>query len=534
MTASVLHRPVDTVALRVAMVASQLRTTGVADPRVVAAMAAIPRERFLPGVAPELAYRDQLTPLGRGREANLPMATGKLLTEAYLSAADRVLLIGAAGGLRRGGARPDRCPGRRGRDRRRARGARARGARRRAEGHGGRGSALHGVPRAGTVRRAIRRRRGRGVAGGALVAGRGQRPDRHRHRRPRRDPARLRASARQGGLGLTHFADVACPILPGFAKPVRFQVLIVRRSVSVRGGDRPRRRCARVRRDAARGAAQGVPVQPDDHRQPRRPARDRRERPDRARRRPPLGPGDRQPQREPGQHRQFVQQPRAQPDLAARRHGAGLQRRLGAQLGPRGRDPRRGGQGGAARDRGVALHRRGRRLQRRPPRRGDRRAQQPERPGPRHQPARQPGPVPGRRPDPHRCRPVGGAAQHRPRPAPDRAGEPDRQPRELRPAGRRRAGHSRRAAAAARAAGRRPTLRSRSRSATTRRCWPRSRRATPPPTTSTSPARRGCRRSGSRSGSTTTITSARLVPAATSAGSAGSASRVRPAASAST
>ena len=34
--------------MRRAMVASQLRTTGVNDPRVVAAMGAVPRERFVP------------------------------------------------------------------------------------------------------------------------------------------------------------------------------------------------------------------------------------------------------------------------------------------------------------------------------------------------------------------------------------------------------------------------------------------------------------------------------------------------------
>lgn len=88
----------DLAAMRDAMVASQLRTTAVNDSRVVAAMAQAPRERFLPGVAPELAYRDALIPLGRGREANTPMATGKLLTEAYLRREDRVLLIGAAAG----------------------------------------------------------------------------------------------------------------------------------------------------------------------------------------------------------------------------------------------------------------------------------------------------------------------------------------------------------------------------------------------------------------------------------------------------
>ena len=34
--------------MRRAMVASQLRTTGVNDPRVIAAMGAVPRERFVP------------------------------------------------------------------------------------------------------------------------------------------------------------------------------------------------------------------------------------------------------------------------------------------------------------------------------------------------------------------------------------------------------------------------------------------------------------------------------------------------------
>lgn len=88
----------DIEAMRQAMVASQLRTTAVNDSRIVQVMAQVPRERYLPGVAPELAYRDALIPLGGGRHANLTIATGKLLTEAYLRGSDRVLLIGAAGG----------------------------------------------------------------------------------------------------------------------------------------------------------------------------------------------------------------------------------------------------------------------------------------------------------------------------------------------------------------------------------------------------------------------------------------------------
>lgn len=85
-------------AMRHAMVASQLRTNAVNDQRVVAAMARVPRENFVPESVRSIAYRDTALPLGGSRSANLPMATGRLLTEAYLRAGDRVLLIGAAGG----------------------------------------------------------------------------------------------------------------------------------------------------------------------------------------------------------------------------------------------------------------------------------------------------------------------------------------------------------------------------------------------------------------------------------------------------
>ena len=85
-------------AMRHAMVASQLRTNAVNDPRIVASMARVPREAFLPEGVRAIAYRDTAVPLGRGRFQNVPIATGRLLTEAYLLPADRVLLIGAAGG----------------------------------------------------------------------------------------------------------------------------------------------------------------------------------------------------------------------------------------------------------------------------------------------------------------------------------------------------------------------------------------------------------------------------------------------------
>ena len=84
--------------MRQAMVASQLRTTGVNDPRVIAAMGAVPRERFVPAERCALAYADTLVPLGEGRQLNPPMALGRMLTEARLRGHERALVIGAATG----------------------------------------------------------------------------------------------------------------------------------------------------------------------------------------------------------------------------------------------------------------------------------------------------------------------------------------------------------------------------------------------------------------------------------------------------
>lgn len=84
--------------MRRAMVASQLRTTGVNDPRVVAAMAEVPRERFVPSERRALAYADAMVPLGDGRCLNPPMAIGRMLTEAHLRGNERALVIGAATG----------------------------------------------------------------------------------------------------------------------------------------------------------------------------------------------------------------------------------------------------------------------------------------------------------------------------------------------------------------------------------------------------------------------------------------------------
>jgi protein-L-isoaspartate(D-aspartate) O-methyltransferase len=85
-------------AMRAAMVESQLRTSDVDDQRVIAAMARVPRERFVPAERRAMAYVDRPIPLANGRALNPPLATGRLLSEARIAPGEHVLLIGAATG----------------------------------------------------------------------------------------------------------------------------------------------------------------------------------------------------------------------------------------------------------------------------------------------------------------------------------------------------------------------------------------------------------------------------------------------------
>ena len=85
-------------AMRAAMIDSQLRTNDVIDPDVVAAMAAVPREAFVPAALSGVAYMDRAIALGDGRVLNPPLVTGRLLVEAAVRPGMRVLLVGAATG----------------------------------------------------------------------------------------------------------------------------------------------------------------------------------------------------------------------------------------------------------------------------------------------------------------------------------------------------------------------------------------------------------------------------------------------------
>lgn len=88
----------DYLAARQAMVDSQLRPQGVNDPAVVAAMAAVPREQFVPEEQRPLAYADRSIPLGEGREMPAPAVTGLLLTALAPLRGETALVVGAGSG----------------------------------------------------------------------------------------------------------------------------------------------------------------------------------------------------------------------------------------------------------------------------------------------------------------------------------------------------------------------------------------------------------------------------------------------------
>eukprot|EP01035_Chromulina_nebulosa_P009726 gene9726-13123_t len=86
-------------AMRHAMVASQLRTNAVSDARVVAAMAEVPREAFLPASLSHLAYLDQAVALpGTGRALMTPMVLVRMIQVLDLQAGERALDYGGGTG----------------------------------------------------------------------------------------------------------------------------------------------------------------------------------------------------------------------------------------------------------------------------------------------------------------------------------------------------------------------------------------------------------------------------------------------------
>jgi protein-L-isoaspartate(D-aspartate) O-methyltransferase len=85
-------------AARKAMIDSQLRTSGVNTPFVLARMAVVAREDFVPASARGIAYIDRAIALGNGRYLPAPVVQGMMLQEARPSTADKALLVDGGSG----------------------------------------------------------------------------------------------------------------------------------------------------------------------------------------------------------------------------------------------------------------------------------------------------------------------------------------------------------------------------------------------------------------------------------------------------
>jgi protein-L-isoaspartate(D-aspartate) O-methyltransferase len=77
---------------------ADLREHGVNDPRVLAAMARVPRERFVPAELAEHAYQPRPLPIGCGQTISAPTSVATMTEALQLRGTERVLEIGTGCG----------------------------------------------------------------------------------------------------------------------------------------------------------------------------------------------------------------------------------------------------------------------------------------------------------------------------------------------------------------------------------------------------------------------------------------------------
>jgi protein-L-isoaspartate(D-aspartate) O-methyltransferase len=83
---------------RARMVETQIARRGVRDPRVLAAMRAVPRHRFVPPELQPEAYADRPLSIGFGQTISQPYVVAYMVEQLQLDPDDRVLEIGAGCG----------------------------------------------------------------------------------------------------------------------------------------------------------------------------------------------------------------------------------------------------------------------------------------------------------------------------------------------------------------------------------------------------------------------------------------------------
>lgn len=88
----------DIEAARQQMIDQQVRTWDVLDPRVLAVLGAVPRERFVEPAYRELAFADAPIPLPCGQSMLPAKIHGRILQAVEVAPGERVLEVGAGGG----------------------------------------------------------------------------------------------------------------------------------------------------------------------------------------------------------------------------------------------------------------------------------------------------------------------------------------------------------------------------------------------------------------------------------------------------
>ncbi len=80
------------------LVESQLKARDIVDPRVLAAMNAVPRHRFMPEYLAPLAYSDQPLPIGSGQTISQPYIVALMSQWAEVQPGHKVLEVGTGSG----------------------------------------------------------------------------------------------------------------------------------------------------------------------------------------------------------------------------------------------------------------------------------------------------------------------------------------------------------------------------------------------------------------------------------------------------
>lgn len=80
------------------MVDTQLRARGICDPRVLAAMLAVPREEFVDEALRDDAYGDWPLPIGGGQTISQPYTVAYMAQAAELQGGERILEVGTGSG----------------------------------------------------------------------------------------------------------------------------------------------------------------------------------------------------------------------------------------------------------------------------------------------------------------------------------------------------------------------------------------------------------------------------------------------------